>query len=73
MTRRSGAVATDPDLALLLRLRKNGVPVVAVFLTGRPRGVTAELEASNAFVVAWLPVARAAASPMSCSVRIVEQ
>ena len=51
----SGAAAADPDLALLLRLRHNHVPVVAVFLTGRPRGVTAELDASNAFVVAWLP------------------
>jgi beta-glucosidase len=51
----AGAAAADPDLALLLRLRHNHVPVVAVFLTGRPRGVTAELDASTAFVVAWLP------------------
>jgi beta-glucosidase len=36
-------------------MRQRGVPVVAVFLTGRPRGVTAELDAANAFVVAWLP------------------
>jgi beta-glucosidase len=49
------AVASDPDLALLLWLRRNHVPVVAVFLTGRPRGISAELDASNAFVVAWLP------------------
>jgi beta-glucosidase len=53
--RSADAAATDPDLALLLRLRQKGVPVVAVFLTGRPRGVTAELDASTAFVVAWLP------------------
>jgi beta-glucosidase len=53
--RSADAVATDPDLALLLRLRQSGVPVVAVFLTGRPRGVTAELDASTAFVVGWLP------------------
>jgi beta-glucosidase len=45
----------DPDLALLQRLRHSGIPVVAVFLTGRPRVVTAALQASNAFVVAWLP------------------
>jgi beta-glucosidase len=45
----------DPDLALLMRLRRSGIPVVAVFLTGRPRGVTPELQASDAFVVAWLP------------------
>ncbi|MDB6086319.1 MAG: beta-glucosidase, partial [Gammaproteobacteria bacterium] len=45
----------DADLALLKRLRQNHVPVVAVFLAGRPRGITPELEASHAFVVAWLP------------------
>jgi beta-glucosidase len=54
-TRPAGTAATDPDLALLLGLRHKDIPVVAVFLTGRPRGVTAELDASNAFVVAWLP------------------
>ncbi len=32
-----------------------GVPVVSVFLTGRPLWVNAELNASDAFVVAWLP------------------
>jgi beta-glucosidase len=46
---------SEPDLALLMRLRQSHVPVVAVFLTGRPRGITAEFAASNAFVVAWLP------------------
>jgi beta-glucosidase len=45
----------EPDLALLMRLRQSHIPVVAVFLTGRPRGVTPEFDASNAFVVAWLP------------------
>jgi beta-glucosidase len=43
------------DLALLKRLRDSGIPVVAVFLTGRVRGVTPEIDASNAFAVAWLP------------------
>jgi beta-glucosidase len=43
------------DLALLKRLKDSGIPVVAVFLTGRVRGVTPEIEASNAFAVAWLP------------------
>jgi beta-glucosidase len=45
----------NADLALLQRLRQRGIPVVAVFLTGRVRGVTPELEASNAFAVAWWP------------------
>jgi beta-glucosidase len=43
------------DLALLQRLRAQGIPVVAVFLSGRPMYVTPELNASNAFVAAWLP------------------
>jgi beta-glucosidase len=43
------------DLALLKRLKDSGIAVVAVFLTGRVRGVTPEIEASNAFAVAWLP------------------
>jgi beta-glucosidase len=49
------AGSREADLALLKRLRQNRIPVVAVFLTGRPRGITPELDASNAFVVAWLP------------------
>jgi beta-glucosidase len=46
---------SDSNLSVVMRLRQSGVPVVAVFLTGRPRDVTAELDAANAFVVAWLP------------------
>lgn len=45
----------DHDLDLLRRLRKQGVPVVAVFLTGRPLWMNREINASDAFVVAWLP------------------
>ena len=43
------------DLALLRRLKAAGVPVVAVFLSGRPMWVNAELNASDAFVAAFLP------------------
>jgi beta-glucosidase len=56
--RRTGAEtapAVDPDLTLMQRLHQSGIPVVAVFLTGRPRGIAPELQAANAFVVAWLP------------------
>jgi beta-glucosidase len=49
------AAAPVADLVLLKRLRDSGIPVVAVFLTGRVRGVTPEIEASDAFAVAWLP------------------
>jgi beta-glucosidase len=43
------------DLELMRSLKQQGIPVVAVFLTGRPLWVDAALEASDAFVVAWLP------------------
>lgn len=45
----------DRDLDLLRRLHQQGVPVVAVFLTGRPLWVNREINAADAFVVAWLP------------------
>src|SRR5262249_52301683 len=42
-------------LALLRRLRAQGIPTVSVFLSGRPLWVNPELNASDAFVAAWLP------------------
>ena len=43
------------DLALLRRLQARQVPVVAVFVSGRPLWVNAELNAADSFVAAWLP------------------
>src|SRR5258708_21612574 len=43
------------DLALLRRLKAQGVPVVTGFLSGRPLWVNPEINASDAFVAAWLP------------------
>ncbi|WOH39629.1 exo 1,3/1,4-beta-D-glucan glucohydrolase [Thalassotalea fonticola] len=43
------------DLALLKKLKAQGIPVISVFISGRPMWVNAELNASNAFVAAWLP------------------
>lgn len=43
------------DLALLKSLKAQGIPVVSVFISGRPMWVNAELNASEAFVAAWLP------------------
>ncbi len=43
------------DLALLKKLKAAGIPVVAVFLSGRPMWVNAELNAADAFVAAFLP------------------
>lgn len=48
------------DLALLRRLRALDVPVVVVFLSGRPLWVNAELNAADSFVAAWLPGAEGA-------------
>ncbi len=44
-----------PDLALLRSLKAAGIPVVSVFLSGRPLWVNPHLNASTAFVAAWLP------------------
>ncbi|TAJ70800.1 MAG: glycoside hydrolase family 3 protein [Phenylobacterium sp.] len=43
------------DLALLRKLKAQGVPVVAVFLSGRPLWVNPEFNVADAFVAAWLP------------------
>lgn len=42
-------------LDLLARLNADRIPVVAVFLSGRPLWMNRELNASQAFVAAWLP------------------
>ncbi len=43
------------DLRLVQKLKAEGVPVVSVFLSGRPLWVNREINASDAFVAAWLP------------------
>ena len=43
------------DLGLLRKLKSQGIPVVAVLLSGRPMWMNAELNAADAFVAAWLP------------------
>jgi beta-glucosidase len=45
----------DQHLALMRRLRAEKIPVVAIFLSGRPLWMNREINASNAFVAAWLP------------------
>ncbi|MEQ3638140.1 MAG: exo 1,3/1,4-beta-D-glucan glucohydrolase [Alteromonas sp.] len=52
---------TKKDLALLERFKSQGIPVVSVFISGRPMWVNAELNASDAFVAAWLPGSEGAA------------
>ncbi|HEX7419212.1 MAG TPA: glycoside hydrolase family 3 N-terminal domain-containing protein [Thermoanaerobaculia bacterium] len=49
-------IYSDPArLAMLQRFKDAGVPVVSVFLSGRPLWVNPFLNASDAFVAAWLP------------------
>ena len=43
------------DLAMLESLRSQDIPVISIFITGRPLWVNKELNASDAFVAAWLP------------------
>ncbi len=43
------------DLALVEKIADQGIPVVTVFLTGRPLHVNGILNRSDAFVSAWLP------------------
>lgn len=43
------------SLKTMQRLRAAGVPVVAVFLSGRPLWINPELNAADAFVAAFLP------------------
>ncbi|XQA76514.1 glycoside hydrolase family 3 protein [Xanthomonas sacchari] len=45
----------DSDLELIKSLKARGIPVVAVFLSGRPLWVNREINAADAFVAAWLP------------------
>jgi hypothetical protein len=40
---------------MLESLKSQDIPVISVFITGRPLWVNKELNASNAFVAAWLP------------------
>ncbi|MGN6690198.1 MAG: putative glycoside hydrolase, partial [Sphingopyxis sp.] len=47
--------AEAKDLATLKTLKAAGIPVVAVFLSGRTMFTNPEINAADAFVAAWLP------------------
>lgn len=53
------ALLLDPELtgpfATMKKLKAQGIPVVAVMITGRPLYANPALNAADAFVVAWLP------------------
>ena len=43
------------DLQTIKTITEKGIPVVGVLVSGRPLVVNQELDASTAFVAAWLP------------------
>ncbi|VUD45956.1 Beta-glucosidase BoGH3B [Thalassocella blandensis] len=43
------------DWELLKHLKQQGIPVVSLFISGRPLWVNREINASDAFVAIWLP------------------
>src|ERR1039457_6332963 len=43
------------DLALILKAKAAGVPVITILLSGRPLVLGSALDASDAFLAAWLP------------------
>jgi len=47
--------ADDGPLATMRALQAEGIPVVSIFLSGRPMFTSPEINASDAFVAAWLP------------------
>jgi beta-glucosidase len=47
--------ADKKDVELLRKLKAAGIPTVSVFLSGRPLWVNPEINASDAFVAAFLP------------------
>ncbi|WGL17627.1 exo 1,3/1,4-beta-D-glucan glucohydrolase [Microbulbifer bruguierae] len=48
-------LGSKEDQELLQKLKAHKIPVVSVFLSGRPLWVNKELNLSDAFVAAWLP------------------
>jgi beta-glucosidase len=47
--------ADSPDVQSLRRLREANIPIVSLFISGRPLWVNRELNLSDAFVALWLP------------------
>jgi beta-glucosidase len=46
---------SEQGLALIKKFKSEGIATVAIFLSGRPMWVNPEINASDAFVAAWLP------------------
>ncbi|WP_265587185.1 glycoside hydrolase family 3 protein [Sphingomicrobium arenosum] len=53
--RKTMVFGDEEGLALLKKYEAEGIPAVAVFLSGRPLWMNRELNAADAFVASWLP------------------
>ena len=53
--RRTVDLDSEVGLNLLRKFEEAGIPTVSVFISGRPLWVNPEINASSAFVAAWLP------------------
>ena len=47
--------SSEDHLSWLRKLKEDGIPVVTVFLSGRPLWMNREINLSDAFIAAWLP------------------
>lgn len=45
----------DPDLAVMRKLQAQGIPVISVFVSGRPLWINPHLNSSDAMIAAFLP------------------
>jgi len=52
---RESLILDKKDLAAINRVRKAGVPVVVIILSGRPLIITEELDKWSGLIAAWLP------------------
>ncbi|UIP06161.1 exo 1,3/1,4-beta-D-glucan glucohydrolase [Erythrobacter sp. SDW2] len=53
--RKTMVFSDEEGLALLRKFKAQGIPTVAVFLSGRPMWMNREINAADAFVASWLP------------------
>jgi beta-glucosidase len=53
--RKTMVFSDEEGLALLRKFKAEGIPAVAVFLSGRPMWMNREINAAGAFVASWLP------------------
>lgn len=49
------ALLHPEDLATIINIKANGIPVIVVLISGRTLIINKELSSANAFIAAWLP------------------